>query len=116
VAFFSRIVQKSPIWIRPEKDFYYRRHPGQDSSGFVWWEETRRWDLQRELAQTEPAHLGYVLQKRRARLTQRWLNAWLKGEPRSEAMTRADFSANALHRFVRNNKLAILRRLFRLPR
>jgi hypothetical protein len=116
VAFFSRIVQKSPIWIRPEKDFYYRRNPGQDSSGFVWWEETRRWDLQRELAQTEPAHLGYVLQKRRARLTQRWLNAWLKGEPRSEALTRADFSANALHRFVRNNKLAILRRLFRLPR
>jgi len=113
VAFFSRIVREKPIWIRPEKDFFYRRHPGQDSSGFVWWEETRRWDLQAELARKEPGHLAYVLKKRRARLTQRWLNAWLNGEHRSEVLTRADFSANALHRFVRNNKLAILQRLFR---
>ncbi len=113
VAFFSRIVMEKAIWIRAEKDFYYRRHPGQDSSGFVWWEETRRWELQRELAQAEPAHLGYVQKKRRARLTQRWLNAWLGGEPRPEALTRADFSVDAFHRFARNNKLAILRRLLR---
>ena len=113
VAFFSRIAREKPIWIRPEKDFFYRRHPGQDSSGFVWAEETRRWDLQGELAQQEPAHLAYVLKKRRARLTQRWLNAWLARQPRPEPLARRDFSVPALHRFVRNHKLAILRRFFR---
>lgn len=116
VAFFSKIVREKPIWVRAGKDFLYRRHPGQDSSGFVWSEETRRWDLQEELAQKEPAHRAYVLKKRRARLTQRWLNAWLKGEPRHEALPRTDLSLSALHRFVRNNKLAILRRFFRSRR
>lgn len=112
VAFFSKIVREKPIWIRPEEDFFYRRHGGQDSSGFLWWEETKRWELQKEMARNEPDHLAHVEKKRRARLTQRWCNAWLRDEPRPEAPPRADWSFRALHRFVRNNKLAILRRLF----
>lgn len=110
VAFFSRIVRHKPIWIRAQKDFYYRRHGGQDSSGFLWWEETKRWDLQMELAQNEPDHLAFVNRQRKARLTQRWCNAWLAGEPRPEPLRRGDFSVDAFHRFVRNNKLRILRR------
>ncbi len=113
VAFFSRIVQEKPIWIRPQEDFLYRRHAGQDSSGFLWWEETRRWELQRNMAQDEPSNFGYVEKKRRARITQRWFNAWLRDEPRPEALTREDFSANAFYRFWRNNKLATFRRLLR---
>jgi hypothetical protein len=113
VAFFSRIVREKPIWIRPQEDFLYRRHSGQDSSGFLWWEETQRWELQRNMAQDEPRHFSYVEKKRRARITQRWLNAWLRIEPRPEALTRKDFSVNAFYRFGRNNKFAILLRLLR---
>lgn len=116
VAFFSRIVREKPIWIRPEEDFLYRRHAGQDSSGFLWWEETRRWELQLELCREDARSRRFVDKKRRERLTSRWLNAWLKGEPRPEVLTRTDLSVKAFHRFVRNNKLAILRRCLRFRR
>jgi hypothetical protein len=65
------------------------------------------------MAQDEPSNFGYVEKKRRARITQRWFNAWLRDEPRPEGLTREDFSANAFYRFWRNNKLATLRHLLR---
>lgn len=49
VAFLARLVQRQPILLLAEKLFSYRRHTGQDSAGFVWWEETKRWELQVEL-------------------------------------------------------------------
>lgn len=111
VALYSKIIREQPIWIRAAKDFFYRRHGGQDSTGFVWWEETKRWDLQLELARNEPGALAKVVRKRKARLTQRWFNAWLAGEARPERLRGGDFSLDACHRFARNNKLRIFRRL-----
>jgi len=113
VAFLSRIVQRAPILIRAARDFSYRRHGGQSSAGFLWWEESKRWQLQLDLCQGDPAARRYVQDRRNARLTSRWLNAWLRDEPRTEPWDWAFFSLAATHRFFRNQKLPVFRRIFR---
>jgi len=114
VALLARVVQRAPILLLTPKLFSYRRHPEQDSAGFLWWEETKRWDLQRQLCRDDSRARRYVEEKRKDRLTSRWLNAWLRGETREEPWSWDFFSPASVHRFVRNNKLAILRRIFRV--
>jgi len=111
VALLSRVVARGPILLRSERNFSYRRHKGQDSAGFLWWEESKRWQLQLDLCQGDPTARRYVQHRRNARLTSRWLNAWLQAEPREEAWDWQFFSLSAAHRFFRNNKLKILLRL-----
>ena len=111
VAFLSCVVQRAPILLLAEECFSYRRHDKQDSVGFLWWEETKRWELQFGLCRQDSPTQRYVEKKRNQRLTSRWLNAWLKGEPRQEPWSWNRASLAALHRFSRNNKLAVLRRL-----
>jgi hypothetical protein len=113
VAFFSRILARGPILLRVERNFSYRRHRGQDSAGFKWWEETKRWQLQLQLCSEDPGARRYVTKKRNARMTSRWLNAWLKDETVEESWDWQFFSLASAHRFFRNNKLRILRRLMK---
>ena len=113
VAFLSQVVCRGPILLRAEQDFSYRRHGGQDSAGFKWWEETKRWELQLQLCSENPGACRYVKKKRNARMTSRWLNAWLKAEAREESWDWQLFSLPAVHRFFRNNKLKILLRLMK---
>jgi len=113
VAFLLRVVGRGPVLLRAERDFSYRRHGGQSSAGFKWWEETKRWDLQLRLCGEDPGARRYVQKKRNARLTSRWLNAWLQAEPREEDWDWRFFSLSSAHRFFRNNKLRILRRLMK---
>jgi len=113
VALLSRVVGRGPILLRAERDFSYRRHRGQDSAGFKWWEETKRWQLQLDLCQGDPTARRYVQHRRNARLTSRWLNAWLQAEPREEDWDWQFFSLASARRFFRNNKLRILRRLMK---
>ena len=113
VAFLSQVVCRGPILLRAEQDFSYRRHGGQDSAGFKWWEETKRWELQLQLCSENPGACRYVKKKRNARMTSRWLNAWLKAEAREESWDWQFFSLPAVHRFFRNNKLKILLRLMK---
>lgn len=112
VALLARVVQRAPILLLTPKLFSYRRHPEQDSAGFLWWEETKRWDLQRQLCRDDSRARRYVEKKRKDRLTSRWLNAWLQGKCPSNEWVWGDFSLPAAHRFFRNNKLKIFRRLF----
>lgn len=111
VALLGLVVSRGQILIRSEQDFSYRRHEGQDSAGFLWWEENKRWRLQMEMCKTTPAALRYVQKRRKERITSRWLNAWLKAEFLQEAWNWESFSLRAAHRFVRNNKRGIIRRL-----
>jgi len=114
VGFLAKIVQHAPIVVLPQFYFRYRRHQTQDSAGFQWWEETKRWQLQLDLCRGDSKAIRYVQHKRNERLTSRWLQAWLKDEPRPEPLERRHFSAGSAYRFFRNNKLRILRRcLFR---
>jgi len=113
VAFLSRILARGPILLRVERNFSYRRHRGQDSAGFKWWEETKRWQLQLQLCSEDPGARRYVTKKRNARMTSRWLNAWLKDETVEESWDWQFFSLASAHRFFRNNKLRILRRLMK---
>jgi glycosyltransferase involved in cell wall biosynthesis len=113
VAFLFRVVGRGPILLRAEQDFSYRRHGGQDSAGFKWWEETKRWDLQLRLCGEDPGARRYVQKKRNARMTSRWLNAWLQAEHREEDWDWQSFSLASAHRFLRNNKLRILLRLMK---
>jgi len=111
VALLSRVVGRGPILLRAERNFSYRRHGGQTSAGFLWWEESKRWQLQLDLCQGDSAAQRYVQVRRNARLTSRWLNAWLQAETREEDWNWQAFSLSAVHRFFRNNKLRILLRL-----
>jgi glycosyltransferase involved in cell wall biosynthesis len=113
VALLSRVVGRGPILLRAEQNFSYRRHGGQTSAGFLWWEESKRWQLQLDLCQGDPAAQRYVQVLRNARLTSRWLNAWLQAETREEDWDWQSFSLASAHRFFRNNKLRILRRLMK---
>jgi glycosyltransferase involved in cell wall biosynthesis len=113
VAFLSRIVARGPILLRVERNFSYRRHGGQDSAGFKWWEETKRWELQLQLCSGDLGARRYVTKKRNARMTSRWLNAWLKDETVEQSWDWQFFSLASAHRFFRNNKLRILRHLMR---
>ena len=113
VALLSQVVCRGPILLRAEQDFSYRRHGGQDSAGFKWWEETKRWELQIQLCSGDPGERRYVQKKRNARMTSRWLNAWLQAEPREEDWDWQFFSLVSAHRFLRNNKLRILLRLMK---
>ena len=113
VALLSRVVARGPILLRSERNFSYRRHKGQDSAGFLWWEETKRWQLQLDLCQGDPTARRYVQRRRNERLTSRWLNAWLKAEHREENWEWQFFSLLSAHRFFRNNKLRILLRLIK---
>lgn len=112
VALLSQVISRGPIYLSAKKSFYYRRHDNQDSSGFLWWEETKRWQLQLELCRENPTAWRYVDKKRRARLTSRWLNAWFFEKLPPEAWNWSDFSLSAAHRFVRNKKIKIAKRLF----
>jgi len=111
VAFLSRVVGRGPVLLRAERNFSYRRHGGQSSAGFLWWEESKRWRLQLDLCQGDLGARRYVQHRRNARLTSRWLNAWLQAEPREEDWDWQSFSLASAHRFFRNNKLRILLRL-----
>lgn len=111
VAFLGKIVTRAPIVVLAKPHFLYRRHPQQDSEGFQWWEETKRWQLQAELCRDDPVARQQVERKRNDRHTSRWLNAWLKNEPRHEPFDGDRFSLASAYRFGRNNKLRILRRL-----
>lgn len=111
VAFLSCVVQREPILVLASECFSYRRHDRQDSFGFLWWEETKRWELQVGLCTEDSPTQRYVVKKRNHRLTSRWLNAWLKGEPLQEPWRWDRASLSALHRFARSNRLALLRRL-----
>jgi glycosyltransferase involved in cell wall biosynthesis len=112
VALLSRVVRRGPILLRAERNFSYRRHRGQDSAGFKWWEETKRWELQRQLCSDDPGARRYVKKKRNARMTSRWLNTWLQAEPWEENWDWQFFSLSSAHRFVRNNKLRVIRRMW----
>lgn len=111
VALLSRVVGRGPILLREERNFSYRRHEGQSSDASNWWEETKRWELQLQLCSGDPVARRYVKKKRNARLTSRWLNAWLQAQPREESWDWQFFSLVSVHRFFRNNKLRILLRL-----
>jgi glycosyltransferase involved in cell wall biosynthesis len=111
VALLSRVVGRGPILLRAEQNFSYRRHRGQDSAGFKWWEETKRWELQLQLCSEDPGARRYVKKKRNARMTSRWLNTWLQAEPREEDWDWQFFSLSSAHRFVRNNKMRLMRRM-----
>ena len=113
VALLSRVVSRGPFLLLAERNFSYRRHGGQDSAGFKWWEETKRWELQIQLCSGDPGDRRYVQKKRNARMTSRWLNAWLQAEPREEDWDWQFFSLVSAHRFFRNNKLRILRLLMK---
>ena len=113
VAFLSCVVQRAPILLLAKECFYYRRHGGQDSAGFKWWEETKRWELQLQLCSGDPGARRDVKKKRNARMTSRWLNAWLQAEPREEDWDWQFFSLASAQRFFRNNKLRILLRLMK---
>jgi len=113
VALLSRVVSRGPFLLLAERNFSYRRHGGQDSAGFKWWEETKRWELQIQLCSGDPGARRYVQKKRNARMTSRWLNAWLQAELREEDWDWQFFSLVSAHRFFRNNKLRILLRLMK---
>lgn len=113
VAFLSCVLQQGEIILLEKKLFSYRHHREQDSAGFLWWEESKRWELQLELCQKDPLIRGYVEKKRRERLTSRWLNAWLQGRALEEAWKWDFVSWGALHRFFRNNKWAAFCRMLR---
>jgi glycosyltransferase involved in cell wall biosynthesis len=113
VALLSRVVARGPILLLAERNFSYRRHGGQDSAGFKWWEETKRWELQIQLCSEDPGDRCYVRKKRNARMTSRWLNTWLQAKPREEDWDWQFFSLVSAHRFFRNNKLRILLRLMK---
>ena len=113
VAIFSRVVQRHPILISAKKLFSYRRHSKQESAGFLWWEENKRWHLQVDLCRNDPTALRHIIKKRNARLTSRWLNAWLRGESRPESLLWDFFSPSSAHRFLRNHKVDTLRRLMK---
>jgi hypothetical protein len=113
VALLSRVVGRGPILLRAEQNFSYRRHGGQSSAGFLWWEESKRWQLQLDLCQGDPSAQRYVQVRRNARLTSRWLNAWLQAEAREEDWDWQFFSLASAHRFFRNNKLRILLRMMK---
>jgi hypothetical protein len=69
--------------------------------------------LQLDLCQGNLGARRYVQHRRNARLTSRWLNAWLQAETREEDWNWQVFSLSAAHRFFRNNKLRILLRLMK---
>ena len=114
VALLSRVAGRGPILLRAERNFSYRRHGGQDSAGFKWWEETKRWELQLQLCSGDSVARRYVKKKRNARMTSRWLNSWLQAERREESWDWQFFSLVSAHRFFRNNKLRILLRLMKV--
>jgi len=113
VAFLAKVVARAPIVVDAESLFLYRRHSKQDSEGFEWWEESRRWQLQMGLCEKNSGAQKYVQRKRNDRLTSRWLNAWLWDQPRPEPWAWSNFSPGAAWRFFRNQKIRVLKKTIR---
>jgi hypothetical protein len=111
IAFQFFLLKDGPIFLGKDPLYGCRVHGGNDSHnlGFAEFEElTRIFD---ENLSHYPAQRNKICLIRSRQYLEKWLNAWLAGEPKLPRFPFSHVSIAGLHRFARNQKLKILRKL-----
>lgn len=111
IAFQLLLLQDGPIFLSKTPLYGSRVHGKNDSLnlGFSEFEAVSR--IFEEHLSRYPMQRNKIRRIRSRQYLERWLNAWLAGEPRLPRFPFSHASIAGLHRFARNQKLKILRKL-----
>ena len=111
VVFYGEVAKSGGVFLDGRALFDYRRHDGQLSNYTKWIHEDMAWQYFESLCSSDKESLKAVEKKAKARITQRWINAWLKNEVRQLPFDWGRFCLRTVHKCLRNNKAVLLKKL-----